>query len=243
MRNKIISAGLFGYGALISWAITADHYEQKLDAQRDLAVDLIRKSNKVRAELEESLDELRESVIELEEFDDSDVDMEVEEDIIPEGETEEETRSNLQRLIDKYTNDEDEVNRFVQNSYKEKVQNQNHKPPYIISQNSHAFDEDGEDFGKITLTYFPRERLLLDDEEDPIEDVQGTVGWRALSSFGDESGDGDTVFVRNERLKTDFEVVRDTENLPPTHVRYGMPKEEFETNKAAGLIRFRPEDL
>jgi hypothetical protein len=73
--------------------------------------------------------------------------------------------------------------------------------------------------------------------------VGNTLGWKNLSQFGGESGDPDTVFIRNQRLETDFEVVRDDESPLPLHIQYGMGKEEFKVNKAAGTLRLRDEDL
>jgi hypothetical protein len=83
---------------------------------------------------------------------------------------------------------------------------------------------------------------LLDDDNDPVDDIAGMIGWRSLSNFGGESGDPDVVFVRNDRLLSDFEVVRDDESELPLHVKYGMSEEEFKTNKAAGTLKLRRED-
>jgi predicted RNase H-like HicB family nuclease len=161
--------------------------------------------------------------------------------VVPEGETPEETRSNLQSLIDQYTADEDDVDRFIRHASEE--QKQSNDPPFVISKEKYAWDEEeGDDYDKVTVTYFPNARMVLDDDEDPMEDVARTLGWKNLQRFGDESGDPDVVFIRNRTMMTDFEVVRDEENELPLHVKYGMPREEFETNKAAGLIKFRPED-
>lgn len=156
------------------------------------------------------------------------------------NETPEETRSNLQSLINKYTADENEIDEFV-NSSVVSIEHSN-KPPYVITQADYAWSEEGDEFDKSTLTYFETFRILVDEDDELIEDIAATVGWRALSRFGDDSGDPDTVFVRNPRLLTDFEVVRELEAQPPLHVRYGMPKVEFGAARAAGLIKLRPED-
>lgn len=165
---------------------------------------------------------------------------EAEEQVVPPGETEEETRSKLQDLIDQYTASPQEAAAFTEAAYKE-VTGQNFQP-FVISQAEYAWDEEGQAYDKETLTYFPRERVLVDDDEEVIDDVRGVIGWPNLNRFGDESEDADIVFVRNRRLNTDYEVVRDEENRPPLHVRYGMPREEFNTHKAAGTLRLREED-
>jgi hypothetical protein len=156
-------------------------------------------------------------------------------------EPEEVTRSNLQGLIDQYTANPDDVDTFA--DVGTRMENDN-RPPYVISQKTYAGfdDEHGEDYEKITLTYFPRSRVLLDEDDEVIDDIANVVGWRNLSRFGDESGDDDTVFVRCPRLMTDYEVVKDEESPLPLHVKYGMPREEFEVSKAAGTLRLRDED-
>jgi hypothetical protein len=51
------------------------------------------------------------------------------------------------------------------------------------------------------------------------------------------------VFIRNEAMLVDYEVIRETENRPPLHVLYGMEQDEFNANKAAGRLRLRDEDM
>lgn len=146
----------------------------------------------------------------------------------------EKQRTNLQKLIDGYTPDpavQREFGRMIEREENDK------RPPFVIPVGVYTWDEEGADFAKVTLTYFPASRILIDEDEELV-DVKDYVGWRALSRFGDESDDADTVYVRNPRLLTDYEVIRDEENEPPLHIRYGMPKAEFEANKKAGRLRF-----
>lgn len=251
MRVKIISAaaGLIGYGALVGWAVTADRYEQKMKSNQKLLGDIIdKKSRELEAAKSLLLEREGSEAADQEEGVQAEIPIEVtsedgeNEDDEPVDEAKiEETRTNLQRIIDQYTSDPDRVEEFVETAQTFET---DLTPPFVISRKLYAWDaEEGDDYDKITLTYYPRARILLDDEDDVIDDVANVVGWKNLSRFGDESDDGDVVYVRNRHLRTDFEIVRDTENQPPAHVRYGMSKDEFETNKAAGLIRFRPGDV
>lgn len=171
---------------------------------------------------------------------DVDEEIVIPDDVIPENETPEETRSNLQALIDAYTADPEAQAEFV--DIATNAQEYDKAPPFVISRADYAYDEEGEHYEKITLTYYMRDRVLLDDDEDPIDDVPRTVGWRNLSQFGGESGDPNVVFVRNRHMMTDFEVVKEDDQTLPLHVKYGMPREEFRVNKAAGLIKLRRED-
>lgn len=256
MRSKLIAAGvgLFGYGALIGWAATADYYQRRMEDREETSRIRIDNMTKKTFDLEQALarammdlpeiteeeadsTEIAAEIVEVAEGDDEESDEEEEE---YDEEKTAELRSNLQGIIDSYTKDDEVINSFVHRAEHAVT---DRTPPFVISREQYSWDEDeGDDYAKITLTYYPRERILLDDDEEVIDDINAYVGWRNLSQFGGESGDADVVFVRNRRLQTDFEVVRDTENQPPTHVRYGMPREEFNANKAAGLIRFRPED-
>lgn len=80
--------------------------------------------------------------------------------------------------------------------------------PYVISP-----DEYGEnDYECESLTYYV-DGILTDDWDNPIEDVEGLVGVESLEHFGDNDGDEDTVYVRNDRYKTDYEILRDNRNF------------------------------
>lgn len=75
--------------------------------------------------------------------------------------------------------------------------------PYVIPP-----DEFGEldDYSEISLTYYS-DHILADDFDDPIEDIPGTVGFDSLTHFGEY--EDDSVFVRNDRLKCDYEILLD----------------------------------
>lgn len=157
----------------------------------------------------------------------------------PIEESPEQTRTNLQNLISRYTQDEGAAEQFA--NYAGKTFERDYTPPFVISQAEYAWGEDGNDYSKITLAYYPGARVVLDEDDERIDDVPNTIGWRNLNRFGEESGDADTVFVRNRRLLSDFEVVR-TDDPLPLHIRYGMPKSEFKAARASGMLKMRPED-
>lgn len=80
--------------------------------------------------------------------------------------------------------------------------------PYII-----PYDELGdEDYEVECLTYYA-DGVLADDWDNRITDVEGTVGIDSLTHFGDNEDNQDTVYVRNDRLETDYEIVRDLRNF------------------------------
>lgn len=75
--------------------------------------------------------------------------------------------------------------------------------PHIISP-----DEFGEfeDYDTISLTYYA-DQILVDDWGDKIDDVDDIVGTESLTHFGEY--EDDAVFVRNDRLKCDYEILMD----------------------------------
>jgi hypothetical protein len=92
--------------------------------------------------------------------------------------------------------------------------------PYVIS--LAEFSNDEEDFDKITLRYFEEDDTLTEelrkDTPLPIE----SVGAANLLRFGVGSEDEEIVYVRNEKLKIDFEIVRDEGSY--TETALGLPE-------------------
>lgn len=87
--------------------------------------------------------------------------------------------------------------------------------PYVIS--PEEFGEFGE-YDTVSLTYYA-DRVLTDDNDDVIEDVDDIVGTESLTHFGEY--EDDSVFVRNDRLKCDYEILLDQRNF--SDVRAGNP--------------------
>jgi len=75
--------------------------------------------------------------------------------------------------------------------------------PYVISP-----DEFGEfdDYETISLTYYA-DQVLADEDDELVEDIEETVGFESLNAFGEY--EDDSVFVRNDRLKCDYEILLD----------------------------------
>ena len=66
-------------------------------------------------------------------------------------------------------------------------------------------DYDG--YTLIGLTYYAGDKVLADDGDEIVEDLAGTVGEDFADYFGEY--EDDAVFVRNDRLKCDYEICRD----------------------------------
>lgn len=75
--------------------------------------------------------------------------------------------------------------------------------PYVISPDEFGeFDE----YEQISFTYYA-DQVLADENDEQIEDVEGTIGHEALTHFGEY--EDDSVFVRNDRRKCDYEILMD----------------------------------
>lgn len=77
------------------------------------------------------------------------------------------------------------------------------KEIYIIHQDEYGADDNEE----ITLSYYGGDDILC-DASDRIIDDQGKLVADCLDRFGHGSGDKNTVYVRNETLGIDLEVIK-----------------------------------
>jgi hypothetical protein len=79
--------------------------------------------------------------------------------------------------------------------------------PYVLDVNEFMNTEVG--YTQLTLTYFAEDNVLAGEDDEAIPDIEGWIGMFNLNKFGHRSGDEKTVYIRNERLERDFEVIHD----------------------------------
>ena len=79
--------------------------------------------------------------------------------------------------------------------------------PYVIS---HEEFGEFEDYGKVDLIYYNDGVLVEDGTDEVIEDINEVIGLESLKHFGEH--EEETVHVRNDELKTDYEVLLDARN-------------------------------
>lgn len=77
--------------------------------------------------------------------------------------------------------------------------------PQVVSKERYL-ENDG-DYTQVTLTYFAGDRILIDDADQPIEEVDRVVGKHNMERFGHKSGDPRVVYVRNDKLQADYEIM------------------------------------
>lgn len=91
--------------------------------------------------------------------------------------------------------------------YNEKGENDmKNADPYVISPDEFA---ELDDYQTISLNYYA-DGVVADDIDEVVENVGSLIGWDSLNHFGEY--EDYSVFVRNDALKTDFEILLDTRN-------------------------------
>lgn len=78
--------------------------------------------------------------------------------------------------------------------------------PHIIS-----IDEYSEGYhnnSNVTLTYYELDDVVAEPDDSILDNVDKTIGEDTLLKFGEGSEDKDIVYVRNNRISTDFEIIR-----------------------------------
>lgn len=76
--------------------------------------------------------------------------------------------------------------------------------PYVITPSQ--FADERKEFDKITLLYYTDRVLIEEMSRGIITDINGTVGYDSLHRFGEY--EEDVVYVRNEKISTDFEIIQ-----------------------------------
>ena len=89
--------------------------------------------------------------------------------------------------------------------------------PYVISPEEYG---ERDDYDLYSYTYYA-DKVLADEYNEPIEDVDSIIGLESLKHFG-EYGD-DSVYVRNDELKADYEILLDDEKY---EVLFPRPMED-----------------
>ena len=183
-------------GSLATWKLIEKKYKDIAQEEIDSVKDTFSKMKK-----NEYPDKL-EDYPDFEEFDDSD-DSDDEE---PKSEQKID-RNNKPDIVEyaKILSETGYTNYAERQDKKEKkgVEPVEDERPYVISP-----DEFGEKDGyeNVTLTYYA-DGVLTDYFDNVISNVDEVVGFDSLDHFGEY--EDDVVFVRNEKMETDYEILRD----------------------------------
>lgn len=109
--------------------------------------------------------------------------------------------------------------------------------PYVIHQDEFNADQNG--YRQTALEYFSGDDVLCDENRVPLYNPGNIVG---RLEFGRGSGDSNVVFVRNDKLESEFEITRVDGSYQ--HEVLGMLAEEAaeETDLKHSVRRFRNTD-
>lgn len=169
-------------GVAVSWKILKTKYEQIAQEEIDSVKEVFSKRNKETAEF---LNDAAKTLSEIKE------------------EIDEEPSEKSDDIID-YSGMCRDFGYISENKEKKGGDDMNDYP-YVISPDE--FDEIG--YNTVSLTYYA-DGVLTDECNDPIEDVDEIIGEDSLNHFGEY--EDDSVFVRNDALRTDYEILRDLRN-------------------------------
>ena len=117
--------------------------------------------------------------------------------------TEMKAQEYMDRASEKFPEVRELVDKLNELNYTENKEVPKVKPPYVISP-----DEFGEieEYATETLYYY-KDHVLADDQDNIIEDADDVIGVGSLTHFGEY--EDDSVFVRNDREETDYEILLD----------------------------------
>lgn len=90
--------------------------------------------------------------------------------------------------------------------YDEEIAKRTEDEPYIITREEFLGDERGYD--QLAVTYYEEDDILAAEDDSLIEDADDVVGEENLTRFGHGSKDNRVVYVRNEILEAEYEIVK-----------------------------------
>lgn len=116
-----------------------------------------------------------------------------------------------------------------------RIRAENPDVPYILHHDEYFENET--EYEQSTLTYYVGDDTLVDEASMPVGDDASVVGNNALTAFGHGSKDKNVVYVRNEALEMDFEIVKDERKFS-VHV-LGFDDDDEGTSLTHSQRRFR----
>ena len=116
--------------------------------------------------------------------------------------------------------------------YDEEIAKRDGTRPYVIS--CDEFMENDDENEQLQLTYFEGDSVLCDDEDHIIPEMDEVVGIENLNKFGHGSGDKNVVFVRNDALRSDYEIARSGGRFAVEVLGYPEPETKRTIRKFRG---------
>ena len=168
-----------GLGAIVSWQFLKNKYEQIANEEIASVKEAYNKKDNISADESEE-DEFQEKYYE------KTADGKLVETTLPS----EEEVNEYKKIVSNYTSNENEKKGVTDMP----------RGPYVIKP-----EEFGNmDYDLVSLEYYA-DKVLVDEDDHPIQDIEYMVGEDSLEHFGEY--EDDTVYVRNDLIKTDFEIL------------------------------------
>ena len=194
-----------GIGSLVTWKMLRDEYERRTQEEIDSVKEVFARRHSERTERTEK-----------EQNDISEAKAKAEAAREKPSITEYAAKLQEQGYVDYSSVSKENKDNATKEENNEEEEEEQVSRPYVISP-----DEFGEvqGYDAISLTYFA-DGVLTDDGNEPVEDVDDVVG----SDFADHFGEyeDDSVFIRNDRLEADYEILKDRRNY--ADVKSKMPR-------------------
>lgn len=196
MNCKFINVLAFAAGAaigsVVTWKFVKNKYDQiiqeEIDSIKETFADIY--SDAQNDETEEETSDTNESSVVSE----GQISWDELEDLDEEDDEPDENLNEYARVVKKYT---------YEKGGPEKMANNIVKQPYVIA--PYDFGE-LDDYSTFELTYYA-DGVLEDEDYNIVNDVKDLLGPKALTTFGEY--EDDAVFVRNEELQADFQILKD----------------------------------
>lgn len=205
-------------GSLLTGFILKPKYEERIENLED-------EVEKYENQMDEIAEETRQAVLEGFELDEKENRKSVDE-VDDDTDEDDEKLRKISRTIVKKANQaksKPDPRKIIEdNGYDVRDEEDDDYPDEneVIDEDEPPFDDDyddiqiitGEEYGEYSdydkeEFYFTRDKVLIDDQKNQIEDVDGIVGYDSLNQFG--VYDDNAVYVRNHRLKTDISIFKE----------------------------------
>lgn len=105
--------------------------------------------------------------------------------------------------------------------------------PYVIA--IEEYMEGKDDFEQSVFTYYEGDNTVTDEQDSIMPDFEEVLGAKNLSLFGHESQDENVVYIRNEKLSMDFEILRVADSYAELH---GISDDDY-TDKPPKIRKMR----
>lgn len=121
--------------------------------------------------------------------------------------------------------------------FEKELSNRSIEKPYIIHETEYFANET--DYSQSTLTYYAGDDILVDEREVPIYNYKSVTGELI---FGHGSEDQNVVYVRNDRLSGEYEILRDSGSyeIEVLGNHYEKTLRDMDL-KSTNVLKFRPE--